>query len=95
MISNFERRCEAHVQRLLARLPTWASHWLGHRAAPPPMRPLWIVWLSSWVTAFCGLSVIMAVFGQAHYFIIRGVPLLVASYVRTLHFSLASRHSRS
>ncbi|THH03432.1 hypothetical protein EW146_g10444 [Bondarzewia mesenterica] len=64
----------------LSRLPLWLSRWLGYRPSPPPKRPEYIVWFWSWVGAFCGLSVIMAVFGQAHYFIERNVPLLVASY---------------
>ncbi|THH17428.1 hypothetical protein EW146_g3379 [Bondarzewia mesenterica] len=64
----------------LSRLPLWLSRWLGYRPSPPPKQPEYIVWFWSWVGAFCGLSVIMAVFGQAHYFIERNVPLLVASY---------------
>jgi len=64
----------------LAAWPTWLSHWLGYRASPPAKRPDYIVWLWSFIGAFCGISVIQAVFGQAAYFISRGVPSIVASY---------------
>jgi CBS-domain-containing membrane protein len=64
----------------LARLPKPISRWLGYRPAPPPKQPQHIVWLWSWIGAFCGISLIQAVFGQAHYFIERGVPSIVASY---------------
>ena len=66
----------------LHKLPTWLSRWLGYRAAPPPKPPQYLVWFWSWVGAFCGLNVIMAVFGQAQYFLNLKVPILVASYVR-------------
>ncbi|KZV68121.1 HPP-domain-containing protein [Peniophora sp. CONT] len=65
---------------LLSRLPPWLSRWFGYRASPPEKPPKYIAWFWSWIGAFCGLSVIMAVFGQAQYFINRKVPLLVASY---------------
>jgi CBS-domain-containing membrane protein len=37
----------------------------------------------SFIGAFLGISLIQAVFGQAHYFIERGVPSIVASYGAT------------
>ncbi|KAG6879387.1 hypothetical protein C0992_003101 [Termitomyces sp. T32_za158] len=64
----------------LARWPTWLSRWLGYRATPPPKRPEYIIWFWSFIGAFCGISLIQAVFGQAQYFISRGVPPIVASY---------------
>ncbi|KAA1477290.1 HPP-domain-containing protein, partial [Dentipellis sp. KUC8613] len=64
----------------LRHLPTWASWWLGYRTHTPRKPPYYIVWIWSWIGAFCGLSVIMAVFGQAQYFLDRHVPLLVASF---------------
>ncbi|KAG6836308.1 hypothetical protein H0H93_009281 [Arthromyces matolae] len=64
----------------LSRWPPSLSRWLGYRAAPPPKRPDYIVWIWSFIGAFCGISVIQAVFGQAQYFISRGVPSIVASY---------------
>ncbi|KAJ6474257.1 HPP family-domain-containing protein [Mycena sanguinolenta] len=64
----------------LARLPLWISHWLGYRVAPPPKRPDHIVWLWSFIGAFCGISILQAVFGHVHYFVERNVPSIVASY---------------
>jgi len=32
------------------------------------------------VAAFCGIAVLQAIFGHAHYFIERGVPSIIASY---------------
>lgn len=66
---------------VLSRLPPWLSRWFGYRATPPNKPPKYIAWLWSWIGAFCGLSVIMAVLGQAQYFINKKVPMLVASYV--------------
>ncbi|KAJ7510830.1 HPP family protein, partial [Mycena galericulata] len=65
---------------LLARLPPWISHWFGYRAVPPPKRPDYIVWLWSFIGAFCGLSILLAVFGHSHYFMEHKVPSIVASY---------------
>ncbi|KAF5334154.1 hypothetical protein D9758_014829 [Tetrapyrgos nigripes] len=72
-------------RNFLARLPPWLSHWLGYRppspSSPPnPKRAEYIIWLWSWIGAFCGIAVIQAVFGQADYFVRRGVPNVVASY---------------
>ncbi|KAJ3506943.1 hypothetical protein NLJ89_g6578 [Agrocybe chaxingu] len=67
-------------QHRLARLPTPVSRWLGYRDVPPPKQPDYIVWIWSFVGAFLGISLIQAVFQQAHYFVERGVPSIVASY---------------
>jgi len=67
----------------LSRLPPWLSRWLGFRAQPQAPIPHYIVWLWSFIGSFCGISLIQAVFGQAHYFIERGVPSIVASYGAT------------
>ncbi|KAF8951004.1 HPP family protein [Flammula alnicola] len=67
----------------LSRLPQVLSRWLGYRAGPVPKRPDYIIYLWSFIGAFCGISLIQAVFGQAHYFIERGVPSIVASYGAT------------
>ncbi|KAF8881024.1 HPP family-domain-containing protein [Gymnopilus junonius] len=67
----------------LSRLPLWFSHWLGFRAQPQTPRSHYIIWLWSFIGSFCGISLIQAVFGQAHYFIERGVPSIVASYGAT------------
>ncbi|KAL0948306.1 hypothetical protein HGRIS_010898 [Hohenbuehelia grisea] len=69
-----------HRPHRLATLPAWFTRCLGYRASPPPKRPDWVVWLWSFIGAFCGISLIQAVFGQAHYFIDRGVPPIIASY---------------
>ncbi|KAF5380072.1 hypothetical protein D9615_006263 [Tricholomella constricta] len=71
---------EHHHPHRLTSWPSWISRWLGYRATPPPKRPEYIVWLWSFIGAFCGISLIQAVFGQAPYFIARGVPPIVASY---------------
>ncbi|ESK93991.1 hpp family protein [Moniliophthora roreri MCA 2997] len=42
--------------------------------------PDYQVWAWTFIGAFCGISVLQAVFGYAHYFIKRGVPSIVASY---------------
>ncbi|KAJ5271559.1 hypothetical protein N7524_004828 [Penicillium chrysogenum] len=64
----------------LARLPRWISHWLGYR--PEPVKPLstYQVALWSFITSFCGLSVVQAIFNYSDYFTERNVPGIVASY---------------
>ncbi|KJA16729.1 hypothetical protein HYPSUDRAFT_47108 [Hypholoma sublateritium FD-334 SS-4] len=64
----------------LSRLPTYISRWLGYRPTPPAANPPYVIWLWSWIGAFCGISLIQAVFQQSHYFVERGVPSIVASY---------------
>ncbi|KAF9443092.1 HPP-domain-containing protein, partial [Macrolepiota fuliginosa MF-IS2] len=65
---------------VLVHLPSWLSRWLGYRSAPPPKNPDYIIWLWSFIGAFCGISAIQAVFEQAQYFVKRKVPTIVASY---------------
>ncbi|KAF9521772.1 HPP family-domain-containing protein [Crepidotus variabilis] len=64
----------------LAHFPRWFSHWFGYRAGPPPKHPDYLIWFWSWIGAFCGISVIQAVFEQAKYFVKKGVPTIIASY---------------
>ncbi|KZT73752.1 hypothetical protein DAEQUDRAFT_721207 [Daedalea quercina L-15889] len=64
----------------LVTYPAWLTRWVGHRTAPPPVRSRYIVWLWSFIGAFCGLSILQALFGHAQYFVHRGVPSLIASY---------------
>ncbi|KAI9878767.1 MAG: hypothetical protein M1830_010569 [Pleopsidium flavum] len=64
----------------LSRLPPWLSLWLGYRSSPPKTQPNYIVYVWSFIGAFCGLSIVQAVFGHAQYFINRRVPSIVASY---------------
>ncbi|KAL8837238.1 MAG: hypothetical protein Q9170_002611 [Blastenia crenularia] len=63
----------------LSRLPPSISRWLGYRASPSP-EPAYVVYLWSFVGAFCGLSILQAIFGQVQYFIDRRVPPILASY---------------
>jgi hypothetical protein len=66
----------------LSRLPRWLSRWLGYRDAPPSAPPpVYVLYLWPFIGAFCGLSLLQAVFGHARYFINRGVPSIIASYV--------------
>ncbi|KAG9511514.1 HPP-domain-containing protein, partial [Aureobasidium melanogenum] len=64
----------------IASLPSWCSHWLGHRPGPVKPPPKYLVYLWSFIGAFCGLAVLTALFGHSEYFIGRGVPIIVASY---------------
>ena len=72
----------------LARLPPYVSRWLGYRSGPLPKRADYIVYLWSFIGAFAGISVIQAVFEQAHYFVERNVPSIIASYVSRCSFAL-------
>lgn len=72
-------------QPRLARLPRCISHWLGHRESPPAPRQNYLVWFWSFIGAFCGISILQAVFGHAQYFMKRSVPSIIASYVRLIH----------
>jgi len=67
-------------RNILASLPTWVSRWFGYRSSPPAKRPDYIIWLWSFVGAFCGIALIQAVFEQAQYFVRRKTPTIVASY---------------
>ncbi|KAJ5317644.1 hypothetical protein PENANT_c004G07890 [Penicillium antarcticum] len=64
----------------LARLPTWISHWLGYRAEPVKPLNTYLVAVWSFMTAFCGLSVVQAIFNYSDYFNERNVPGIIASY---------------
>jgi len=71
---------ERFIQRGLARLPAPVSHWLGYRAKAPSSSPTWIICVYGFFGAFCGLSVILAIFGHTDYFTSRAVPPIVASF---------------
>lgn len=75
-------------QSRLSRLPPWLSHWLGYRAEPPGPLPVWKVAAWSFITAFCGLSVIQAIFNYSPSFASRHVPGIIASYVSCVEFPL-------
>lgn len=73
---------ERIIQKGLGSLPPWLSHWLGYRNGKslPPSRDL-LVCIWGFIGAFCGLSVILAIFGHTEYFHARLVPPIVASFV--------------
>jgi hypothetical protein len=68
-------------QPWLHRLPRHISHWLGYRSDTPTKRPDIIILIWTWIGAFCGVSVIEAVFQRNPYFSDRGVPIIVGSFV--------------
>ena len=68
-------------QPWLHHIPRFISHWFGYRPEPPKKRPDVIILLWTWIGAFCGVSVIEAVFQRNSYFVDRGVPMIVGSFV--------------
>jgi len=64
----------------LAHWPHWLTHWIGYRPSPPPPVAPFTLWIWSFIASFCGIALLQAVFGHAHYFIGRQVPSIVASY---------------
>lgn len=74
-------------KEFLARLPRFISHWLGYRENAPKPPPKYLVHFWSFIAAFCGLCVVQGIFNYSSYFIERGVPGIIASYVR-LAFSM-------
>lgn len=65
----------------LSRLPRWISHWLGYRPETPKPLPPWQIALWSFIAAFCGVTIVQAVFIYSEYFTSRGVSGIVASFV--------------
>jgi hypothetical protein len=68
-------------QPWLHHLPGYISRWFGYRSDTPTKRPDVIILLWTWIGAFCGVSVIEAVFQRNPYFSDRGVPIIVGSFV--------------
>lgn len=68
-------------RQLDSRLPPWATRWIGVRSQPPKPKPIYVPYLWAFIGAFCGLSLLQAIFGHTPYFIERGVPPVIASYV--------------
>jgi hypothetical protein len=77
---------ERVIQRGLSRLPVPVSHWLGYRHKTAPPSRTWIVCLWGFIGAFCGLSVILAIFGHTDYMRSRAVPPIIASFVSSSTF---------
>ena len=69
-------------QEVLARLPRVISHFLGYRPKSPKPLPQYLIYLWSFINTFIALCVLQAIFRYSHYFINRGVPGIIASYVR-------------
>jgi hypothetical protein len=69
-------------QPWLHYLPAPISHFLGYRSEIPKKRSDVVIWLWTWIGAFCSISVIEAVFQRNPYFSDRGVPIIVGSFVR-------------
>lgn len=81
---------------ILSRFPRFISHFLGYREGKQttvPGQPTICLW--SFLGAFCGLSVIQAVFGYSAYFVRRGAPLIVPSYVSYLDSLLLTCGTRT
>ncbi|KAI0190979.1 HPP family-domain-containing protein [Xylaria flabelliformis] len=73
-----------HVPSYLKPYIPWITRWLGFRDSPTvntnnPDR-VYVPYVWAFIGAFSGLIILQAIFGQASYFIERGVPPLVASY---------------
>lgn len=69
-------------QPWLSRLPQWMSWGLGYRCRLPRRVPTVFVWLWTFLGAFCGVSVVQAVFERNQHFIDRQAPNIVGSFVR-------------
>ncbi|CAI6339474.1 unnamed protein product [Periconia digitata] len=77
---DFSVQAERYIKRGLARLPRPISRFLGHRDETVAPSPDYLVCIWGFIGAFCGLSVIFAVFGHTEYFTSRLVPPIVASF---------------
>ncbi|KAJ5576217.1 hypothetical protein N7535_003143 [Penicillium sp. DV-2018c] len=64
----------------LSRLPPWISRWLGYRSEPVKPLPAYQIALWSFITSFCGLSILQVIFVYSEYFTSRHVPGIVASF---------------
>jgi hypothetical protein len=64
----------------LHRLPKSISWILGYRPTPAPQMGSVLVWWWAFIGAFCGISVVEAVFNTDHLQA-KGVPIVIASLV--------------
>jgi len=77
--------------RVLRRLPTCISRFLGHRNEAREGELDIVVWTWAFVGAFSGVAVVEAVFLHWSYFSEKGCPMIVGSYVCTPDLLLPSR----
>jgi len=87
---NFD--IDKYVKRVLPSswlhyLPLPISWFFGYRRNTPKKRPDVIIYVWTWIGAFCGVSVIEAVFQRNPYFSDRGVPIIVGSFVNTFQMT--------
>src|SRR5579859_1041696 len=66
----------------LHKLPTWANWGLGCRRKLPRKVTTVVVWIWTFIGAFCGVSVVQAVFERSQFFLDRHVVNIVGSFVR-------------
>ena len=66
----------------LHRLPQWMSWGLGYRWKLQKNISSVIIWLWTFIGAFCGVAVVQAVFERNQYFLNRNVPNIVGSFVQ-------------
>ena len=72
---------DSYGRRLLARMPTGFTRFLGYRAENPQPTPTYALYLWSFGGAFCGIAILQALFGHTAYFSGRHVPSVIASFV--------------
>ena len=78
-----------------ATMLAWGKRALGlHTLESPP--PTYVLYVCPFIGAFGALAVLQAVFGHSWYFILKGSPAIVTSYVSYLHLmTLPHRNNKS
>jgi len=71
----------------LHTLPHWLSWCLGYRRKAGRKISTAEVWLWTFIGAFCGVSVVQAVFERSEYFLERGVVNIVGAFVHIPNIS--------
>ncbi|KAG0127341.1 HPP family-domain-containing protein [Tuber indicum] len=66
--------------RIIRRLPTCISRFLGHRNGARGGELDIVVWTWAFVGAFAGVAIVETVFINWSYFVERGCPMIVGSY---------------
>ncbi|PWW78056.1 hypothetical protein C7212DRAFT_183913 [Tuber magnatum] len=83
-VSNFD--IDAYISpfipspRILRKLPTCISRFLGHRNGAREGELDIVVWTWTFVGAFSGVAIVETVFINWSYFIKKGCPMIVGSY---------------